>query len=120
MPNANNPDDADFIPIPRTPSSAEEYDFFQIDAEKKRYQNHDLKSDIRLKRTYFSVTRKITRYWILFIVVASALQLLARVFERGWEASEFIALITTTTATLVGFWAIVGAYLFPKRTRDHH
>lgn len=120
MPETSNSADDKFIPIPRTPSASEEQKIFLLDAEKKRYQNHDLKSDIRLKRSYFSVTRKITRYWVCFIILASASQFVARWFNQGWEAPEFIALITTTTATLVGFWAIVGAYLFPKRTQNNH
>jgi len=109
-------EEGDFIPIDRNPSpEKEEKENFTLEEEHQRYKNHDLKSDIKLKRAYFSVTRKITRYWIGFIMIASLLQYCARLFEKGFVSTEFIALITTTTATLVGFWAIVGAYLFPRR-----
>lgn len=88
---------------------------FSLENDRKRYRNMDLRHDIRLKIQYFKVTRKITGRWVLFIILASALQFLARLCGSGFEVAEFVALITTTTATLVGFWAIVGAYLFPKR-----
>ena len=107
------------IPIPRVPSpEAESKETFSLEDEHKKYKNHDLRSDIKLKRSYFSQTRKITKNWVCFIICAASLQFVARLFGRGLEAAEFIALITTTTATLVGFWAIVGAYLFPKRNKS--
>jgi hypothetical protein len=42
----------------------------------------------------------------------TVIQFIARMFGSGLRDIEYITVITTTTASVFGFWAIVGRYLF--------
>ena len=51
--------------------------------------------------------------WVIFLISVTFVQLFLRIFERGLHDGEFIAVVTTTTASVFGFWWLVGRYLFP-------
>lgn len=53
-----------------------------------------------------------TRVWVLFLVVITLLQWISRLFGIGLQPEEFIAVVTTTTGSVFGFWWLVGRYLF--------
>ncbi|WP_156364327.1 MULTISPECIES: hypothetical protein [unclassified Sphingomonas] len=102
------------IDVPQRPSStAEARDFDPPAVQRERAHVENLKGDIRLKRHYFRLTHKITGRWACFIMAAVVAQMGLNAFGVGLSEASFIALITTTTATLLGFWYLIGRYLFP-------
>lgn len=102
------------IEVSQTPSPIQEAKEFDAPAQQReRALLDNLRGDIRLKRHYFRLTHKITGRWACFIMVAVVAQYALNAFGRGLSEASFIALITTTTATLLGFWYLIGRYLFP-------
>ncbi len=51
--------------------------------------------------------------WVTFLISVTIFQMLLRIFGTGLHDGEFIAVVTTTTASVFGFWWLVGRYLFP-------
>jgi hypothetical protein len=104
---------------PNPTGEAERQNVFKSEQEKQReLVNLSLEQDINERKRYARSAYKITRIWVWFLIVMSLLQLIARVWRgSGLEASEFIAVITTTTGSVFGFWWLVGRYLFPGPSR---
>jgi hypothetical protein len=48
----------------------------------------------------------------LLLISISFVQLIAKFFGHGLDTAEFVAIVTTTTASIFGFWWLVGRYLF--------
>lgn len=68
--------------------------------------------DIRERRKYAIIAYKLTENWVCFLITITFAQLVARCFGMGLHSEEFIAVVTTTTASVFGFWWLVGRYLF--------
>jgi hypothetical protein len=98
---------------------AERQDIFKSEQEKEReLTNLSLAQDINERKRYARRSYKITRIWVWFLIAMSISQLATRIiFARGLETAEFIAVITTTTGSVFGFWWLVGRYLFPGPIR---
>lgn len=51
-----------------------------------------------------------------FLVALTFAQMLASIWEHGLSDAQFVTVVTTTTASVFGFWLLVGNYLH----RDKH
>ncbi|RZJ42356.1 MAG: hypothetical protein EON87_14790 [Brevundimonas sp.] len=56
----------------------------------------------------------IMQAWVGFLIVLTLSQFSLKQYGFGLTSSEFIAVITTTTASVFGFGLLVGNFLFPK------
>lgn len=52
--------------------------------------------------------------WVIFLVIMPFFQMLVSKWGYGLSDNQFIAVVTTTTASVFGFWYLVGRYLFPN------
>jgi len=104
---------------PNPTGEAERQNFFKSEREKQReLLNLSLAQDIEERKRYARSAYKMTRIWVWFLIGISVLQLGARIWRGGGlETAEFIAVITTTTGSVFGFWWLVGRYLFPGPPR---
>jgi cytosine/uracil/thiamine/allantoin permease len=96
------------------PSSIEEAreDFSSHEERSKSLANQSTEQDIKQRQKFADSAYKITFIWTVFIIGISTGQLTARFWDKGLHDSEFIAVLTTTTASVFGFWYLVGRYLF--------
>lgn len=62
---------------------------------------------------YGRVALGILQAWVGFIIVLALSQMTLRTFDTGLHDGEFIAAITSTTASVVAFAYIVARFLFP-------
>ena len=94
-------------------------DLIASDSDKTRkiLDNINYSSDIKAKRRFAKFSYWIACVWLtgLFLVVA------CQGFKiKGFSLEDkgFIAIVTSTTASLLGFSYIVGKYLFGQANRD--
>ena len=52
--------------------------------------------------------------WVGFLIVLTMAQFLLKPLNYGLGQAEFIAVVTTTTASVFGFGFLVGNFYFPK------
>jgi hypothetical protein len=64
---------------------------------------------------YASHAYGITQAWIGFLMVLTIAQSALQPLKVGLSDTAFITVFTTTTASVFGFWLLVGQYLFRKR-----
>lgn len=84
-------------------------------AERKaEIQNDSLEQDRLERKRYANHAYGITQTWIGFLIVVTILQMALRPFNIHLETPEYITFVTTTTASVFGFWLLVGNYLFRK------
>ena len=57
----------------------------------------------------------VTLVWIVFLVTFPFAQMVATLYGVALSDAAFIAVITTTTASVFGYWLLVGRYLFAAR-----
>ncbi len=82
------------------------------DSERQQLELRTLKEDIGHRKTYSQSIFNLVRVWLIAVFGAIALD------GAGWiEISDgvLIALIGGTTINVVGLFAIVARYFFPKR-----
>lgn len=60
----------------------------------------------------------ITLVWAGVICVVPFFQMFFSIWGKGLSDAQFVAVVTTTTASVFGFWYLVGRYLFPKGRDD--
>lgn len=99
-----------------TPTAAEEYLAFKypswlVSTKDARNDLHNFNfwQDIREKRRFAHFSYRASKWWLFFVAIMVAGRGL------GWlqfGEGEFIALVTTSTATVLGLAIIVGRYLF--------
>ena len=104
---------------PNPTGEAERQNVFKSEQERQReLANLSLAQDIEERKKYAVRSYRITKVWVWFLIAMSAAQLAARVWQgRGLETAEFIAVITTTTGSVFGYWWLVERYLFPGAAR---
>lgn len=95
-----------------TPEREAEKDFSDLDLSRKKLSNKQYEQNIRERKRYGLYAYRITRTWVRALIFFVFAQMALRMFGAGLEASEFITLVTTTTASVFGFWWLVGKYLF--------
>ncbi len=104
----------DIIEVDKYPTPEEEARDFDAKREHDQLDVRDRKKDIEFKEKYFGLTKWITGFWAGFIMIAVATQIVLNAMGAGLSDPAFIALITTTTGTLLGFWYLIGRSLFPN------
>lgn len=77
--------------------------------------NRQFLQDMAERKKYADAAFKLTRLWVWFLIGSTALQMLLSIFEKGLSEAMFITLLTTTTISVLGVWALVGSYLFAKK-----
>lgn len=103
------------VEIDSTPSPQEEANFFAHDAKAKQLANESDEQDMRERIRYANHAYGITQSWIGFLMVMTLAQFSLKPLGLGLDPSVFIAVFTTTTAAVFGFWLLVGQYLFHRR-----
>lgn len=115
-----------------TPSGAEERALFENparllepDDRRRVIEDLDQLGDVRLKRDFAGYVKLLTIIWVVSLVLIILLQ----GFEKfdaipalkgisfHLESNEFITVVTTTTASVLGLALIVGQYLFGGRNK---
>ena len=93
-------------------SGVEERDFFSgLSPQEKQI--------LYLREDFAERAFIITICWLIFLCFVTVAQLVLPICRWGnrLESSEFIALVTTTSATVFGFWYVVGRSLFPFKDK---
>ncbi len=88
-----------------------------ISKEFELLYNNRFKQDTELSKDFFYFAKEITGWWILILFIVLLWQLFLPFEGYGQRLSDiqFSVLFSTTTVTVLGFWGIVGLYLFPKK-----
>lgn len=53
----------------------------------------------------------VTLVWVVFLVALTFTQTAVSFWDKGLSDAQFITVVTTTTASVFGFWLLVGKYL---------
>lgn len=109
---------AGFLDVEKNPTPQEEADDL-LDPEgrrAKRLKNDSDEQDMRERSRYAGYAYGITQAWVGFLIVLTFAQLCLKPLGLGLSKEEFITVFTTTTASVFGFWLLVGRYLFPSRS----
>ncbi len=97
------------------PSGAEEFDFFSSEEERaKRLRNDSDLQDMKERIRYANNAYGITQAWVGFLIVITISQFSLKPLNMGLGTTEFVTVITTTTVSILGFWLLVGQYLFHR------
>lgn len=128
------------IKLDETPSGKEEEGFFADSMDdallhSQNLQNWQFRQDIANRKRYSGRAFWIAICWLAFVVVLTGLQFysdpIAHSFcppppagaptaaqecarKAGLGATEFAAVMGSTTITVLGFWLLVGRYLFHR------
>lgn len=106
----------DTIEIDRTPTPEEERDVFDPEhARARKLRNDSDQQDMEERHRYAGYAYGITQAWVGFLIVLTFAQLSLKPLGLGLGREEFIGVFTTTTASVFGFWLLVGRYLFPDK-----
>ena len=110
---AAQPDGTGKIDIDPTPTPGEEADFFRSEAERAaKIANDSTYQDMGERKRYANNAYGITQTWIGFLIVMTIAQFSLKPIGMGLSDVAFITVFTTTTASIFGFWLLVGQYLF--------
>lgn len=55
----------------------------------------------------------LTFIWVVFLVCLPFIQMIFSIWNKGLTDPQFVTVVSTTTASVFGFWYLVGRYLFP-------
>jgi hypothetical protein len=80
-----------------------------------KIRNDSDEQDMGERIRYASHAYGITQAWIGFLIVITIAQFSLKPMGLGLSEAVFITVFTTTTASVFGFWLLVGQYLFRKR-----
>lgn len=109
------PDPYGEIPLDKHPNAEREARGFDTPEEREKHlRNVNLEQDISERRKFADRSFKLTCLWVGFIILSTVAQFILNAIGRGLPTPDFIALITTTSAAVFGFWLLVGRYLFPS------
>lgn len=104
------------VDVDRAPTSEEETGIFLNEREREaKIKNDSELQDMGERIRYASHAYGITQAWIGFLIVLTLAQMTLKPLGIGLETPAFITVFTTTTASIFGFWLLVGQYLFRKR-----
>ena len=53
----------------------------------------------------------VTLVWVVFLVILTFAQMAVSFWDKGLNDAQFITVVTTTSASVFGFWLLVGNYL---------
>lgn len=108
-----------FVIVDRTPTQGEEVEFFKNEFERAaKIANDSNHQDMGERKRYADKAYGITQSWIGFLMVITLAQFSLKPINMGLSDATFITVFTTTTASIFGFWLLVGQYLFRKPKGD--
>lgn len=109
----------EFVELDRTPTPREEFEERFLGEERHKtlvIENRHREQEIEQRRVYAERAYGLTQTWVGFIIVVTSVQFALSVMDMGrLTPNEFIAVLTSTTASILGFWALVGRGLFPVK-----
>jgi hypothetical protein len=97
--------------VARYPTSAAEREALESFRGKKLRNDSD-EQDMGERIRYADLAYGVTQAWIGFLMVMTFAQFTLAPLGMGLSDAAFIAVFTTTTASVFGFWLLVGNYLF--------
>lgn len=108
------------ISLKRDPAGQEEntYLFDHEEQRRKKLTNDNFEAELKLRKKYAKKSFWFAVAWLAFLIILTGLQVFYRDATRGLKEAEFIAVSTTTTAAVFGFWAIVLRSLFPSKSQE--
>jgi hypothetical protein len=114
-------DETNKVVLENTPTGAEEEEnLFANPVADPRELNHQIlaerKQDMSERVIYADRAFYVTLIWVIFLVALTALQMVFSFWDAGLSDAQFVTVVTTTTASVFGFWLLVGRYL--HRDRD--
>lgn len=113
-PTTSSEPESDTVKVSRDPKPLDEQRALEA-VRTDRLRNKSDKQDMKERFRYASNAYGITQAWIGFLMVLTMAQASLKGIGFGLSDSAFITVFTTTTASVFGFWALVGQYLFRKR-----
>lgn len=103
------------VELDRTPTGKEEFDFFSSEEERgRKLRNDSEEQDMGHRAKFAEHAYKITEAWVGFLILISIGQFACKPIGLGLGTTEFVTVVTTTTASVFGFWLLVGRYLFHR------
>lgn len=105
------------VRIDRDPTSKEEaeHTFENQDERRKRIRNDSESQDVSERKRYASHAYGITIAWIVSLMLLTVAEFVGNKWAFGLNQAEYITVFTTTSASVFGFWLLVGRYLFSAR-----
>ena len=105
------------IELDDTPTGEEELEdqFSDPDDHRKHLENKSLNQDICERKTFADRAYGITQSWIAFLMVLTIAQFTLNGIGFGLSEIEFNVVFSTTSASVLVFWYLVGKYLFNPR-----
>ncbi|RYF50267.1 MAG: hypothetical protein EOO38_06070 [Cytophagaceae bacterium] len=110
----NSSDDGNTVQVARKPTAEEEKNFLENKARKAR--NRSFKQDMQERKKFADHAYGITQAWVGFLMVLTIAQIALKPLNLGLTETAFVTVFTTTTASIFGFWLLVGRYLFPSKS----
>ena len=96
-----------------TPEGEYKGDFSGEAGRAEKIKNDLSQQDLNQRKEYADRAYGVTQTWVGFIIVVILAQITLRALGvPTLDATEFIAVITTTTTAIVAFWLLVGRGLF--------
>ncbi len=113
-------DNEPLVELDRNPTPEEEFGELALGKERTRalqIENRLREQELEQRNTYAERAYGLTQTWVGFIIVVTSVQFALAVMDFGrLTPTEFVAVLTSTTASILGFWALVGRGLFPVRS----
>jgi hypothetical protein len=108
------------VPLEKEPDGQEENNdlFDHEDQRTKRLKNNNIESELNLREKYAQRSFYFAILWLIFLIALTFSQFVFRNEKIGLKEAEFLAVSTTTTAAVFGFWAIVLRSLFPSKAQE--
>ena len=75
-------------------------------------ETSQLEQNVQERRRFALRAYRMAQLWVWFLIIIVFIQMFFRIFNMGLHENEFITVVTTTTASVFGFWWLVGRYLF--------
>jgi hypothetical protein len=114
-PDLNQDGEGITVPMQRT-SGDEASDAFNNEAARKQKLDNDSnQQDMGERIRYATQAYNITKNWVWFLIILTVAHMLLKKCGLTLDTSVFITIFTTTTASIFGFWFLVGQYLFSKK-----
>jgi hypothetical protein len=79
---------------------------------------HERFQDMGERKIFADRAFFITLIWVGFIILLPIGQTVMSFWGKGLDDPQFITVVTTTTASVFGFWFLVGRYLFPSNGKN--
>jgi len=85
------------------------------DVRKKKLLNDGIAQDNTQRLDYAEKAYGLVQTWVGFLIVLVCAQFSLKGIGFGLDKEEFIAVILSLSASVFGFWLLVGRYLFPSK-----